>query len=203
MRVKKRNGSFGDVSFDKVLKRLQSLCEIEPKLVNIDVHEVTKKVCNEICDGITTTELDELAANVCTSKSTIDPRYGDLGSRTIISNNHKNTNKSFSKTMRDIYNFPEQNIIADNIYKYINSHKKELDNMIVHDRDYTFDYFSYKTLEKAYLIKLNGAIKERIQYLFLRVAIGINCDNKKDVLPSIEETDTLMSPKYVTRHTQT
>ena len=201
MNVQKRNGSQELVSFDKITKRLQSLCDITPKLNNVNIYEVAQKVCNEICNGITTSELDELSANICTSKSTIQPEYGILGSRTIISNNHKNTNKSFSKTIKDIYNHKDQNIIADAIYKFINTHKKELDNMIIHERDYTFDYFSFKTLEKAYLIKINGQIKERIQYLFMRVSIGIHYDSGD--LQRIKETYDLTSQKFFTHATPT
>lgn len=201
MNVLKRNGNFEVVSFDKVTKRLQSLCDIEPKLTEPNPYEVAKRVCNEIYDGIKTTELDELAANICTSKSTIEPQYGALGSRTIISNNHKNTNKSFSKTMKDIHSHKDQNIIADDIYKFINTNKKAIDGMIVHERDYGFDYFAFKTLEKAYLIKINGEIKERIQYLFMRVAIGIHWDTGG--LEKIQETYDLMSQKYFTHATPT
>jgi len=201
MNVQKRNGAKEVVSFDKVIKRLQLLCDIKPKLTKTNVFEVAKRVCNEIYDGIKTTELDELAANICTSKSTIEPEYGSLGSRTIISNNHKNTHKSFSKTMKDIYNHKDQNILADDIYKFINNNKKVIDGLIDHNRDYGFDYFAFKTLEKAYLIKINGEIKERIQYLFMRVAIGIHWDTGN--IEKIKETYDLMSQKYFTHATPT
>ena len=201
MNVLKRNGNKESVSFDKVTKRLQAISDMDPKLLKTNVFEIAKKVCNEIHEGIRTTELDELAANICTSRATSEPEYGQLGSRVIISNNHKNTNRSFSESIKDIYNNKDQNIIADNIYKYINTHKKELDNMICHERDYTFDYFSFKTLEKAYLIKINGVIKERIQYLFMRVSIGIHVEGGD--IDKIKETYDLMSCKYFTHATPT
>ncbi len=203
MKVKKRNGNLEDVSFDKVIKRLNKLCEEEP-VIQLDIINIAQKVVNRIYDGVTTIELDELAARTCASAITEDPKYGELASRIIISNNHKNTSPSFSETIYILYN--NKNIfgnhsplIAKDVYEIIMTHKSKLNDVIDYSRDYNFDFFAFKTLEKAYLMKINKKIVERIQHLIMRVSIGIH---KKDLKKAIE-TYNLISNKYFTHATPT
>jgi len=159
MRVKKRNGIFQEVSFDKVIQRLKCLCIIEPKL-NIDVTEIAQKVCARIYDKVSTVELDELAAEQCTQKGVLNLEYGILASRIIISNNHKITSPSFSETVYLLYNNKDVNdqpypLISDELFEFVIKNKNKLNDYIDYSRDFGFDYFGYKTLEKAYLMKIN------------------------------------------------
>ena len=204
MRVKKRNGVLQEVSFDKVIHRLKSLCDMLPKLYNVDVTEIAQKVCSRIYDGVTTIELDELAAEQCTQKSVQHLEYSFLASRIIISNNQKTTSPSFSETTYILYhnkdvhgnNYP---LISETVYKFVMENKNKINDYIDYSRDFNFDYFGYKTLEKAYLMKTNGKIVERIQHLIMRVAIGIHTDNIKNAL----ETYDMISLKHFTHATPT
>ena len=203
MKVTKRTGKLEEVSFDKVTKRLKKLCDVEPKL-SIDVVYIAQKVVARIYDGVKTTELDELAARTCASAITEHPEYGNLASRIIISNNHKNTSPSFSETVYMLYN--NKNIfnnhcplIADDVFNIIIKNKSKLNDVIDYSRDFNFDYFAFKTLEKAYLMKINGKIIERIQHLIMRVSIGIH---KEDIKKAIE-TYNLISSKLFTHATPT
>ena len=203
MKVKKRNGSQEEVSFDKVINRLKKLCAEEPK-IDLDIINIAQKVVNRIYDGVKTTELDELAARTCASAITEDPKYGELASRIIISNNHKNTSPSFSETIYMLYH--NKNIfgksaplIADDVYKLVMNNKSKLNDVIDYSRDFNFDYFAFKTLEKAYLMKINKKIVERIQHLIMRVSIGLH---KSDLKKAIETYD-LISNKYFTHATPT
>jgi len=203
MKVEKRNGNFEVVSFDKVIKRLQALCNMEPKL-DIDVINIAQKVVGRIYDGVKTVELDELAARICTSNITINPSYGVLASRIIISNNHKGTSPSFSETIYILYQNKNKlgnlsPLIAADVYKIVMENKDKLNDIIDYSRDYNFDYFAFKTLEKAYLMKVNKKIIERIQHMILRVSIGIHKQNLKLVI----ETYNLMSNKMFTHATPT
>ena len=204
MRVKKRDGNFQEVSFDKVINRLKSLCEMKPELPNIDVTEIAQKVCSRIYDGVSTKELDELAAEQCTQKSVDHIEYSKLASRIIISNNHKTTSPSFSETIYILYNNKDVHdkpypLISQEVYDFVMENKVKFNNYIDYSRDYNFDYFGFKTLEKAYLMKVNKVIIERIQHLIMRVSIGIHSDNVKDAL----ETYDLISSKYFTHATPT
>ena len=200
--VLKRNGLKEEVSFDKVTRRIKKLCiglseEISPILI-------AQKVCSQIYNNVSTIELDELTAQICISMETLHLDYGILASRIIISNNHKCTSPSFSETIYLLYNNKDSNnnkcpLIADDVYEIIIKNKDKLNTIINYEKDYLFDYFGFKTLEKAYLLKINGKIIERIQHLFMRVSIGIHKDDLKSVIQSYE----LMSQKYFTHATPT
>ncbi len=207
--VVKRNGEREEVSFDKVIRRIRALCsglsnDINPMFVG-------QKVVSQIYDGVKTTELDELAAQICISLETTHLDYGKLASRIIISNNHKNTSPSFSETIYILYHNKDSNgvhcpLIAEDVYQIIMANKSKLNDVLDYERDYLFDYFGFKTLEKAYLMKANvdGAnskprVVERIQHLIMRVSIGIH---KEDIKSAIQSY-TYMSQKYFTHATPT
>lgn len=204
MRVKKRDNTFQEVSFDKVITRLQNLCDMKPILRQIDITEIAQKVCSRIYDEVTTVELDELAAEQCTHKSVEHIEYSHLASRIIISNNQKITSPSFSETIYILYNNLDINgvhspLVSKEVYEFVLKNKNKLNDYIDYSRDFNFDYFGFKTMEKAYLIKKNGKIIERIQHLILRVSIGIHLDNLKDAL----ETYDMISSKHFTHATPT
>ncbi len=207
--VIKRNGVREEVSFDKVIRRIRALCdglstEINPMFVG-------QKVVTQIYDGVKTTELDELAAQICISLETTHLDYGKLASRIIISNNHKNTSPSFSETIYILYNNKDSNgvhcpLIAEDVYQIIMANKSKLNDVLDYERDYLFDYFGFKTLEKAYLMKANvdgvnskPRVVERIQHLLMRVSIGIH---KEDIKSAIQSY-VYMSQKYFTHATPT
>jgi ribonucleoside-diphosphate reductase alpha chain len=198
--VIKRNGVSEEVSFDKVIRRIKKLCNgLSPELNPIIV---AQKVCSQIYNNVSTVELDELAAQMCISMETINLDYGVLASRIIISNNHKCTSPSFSETIYLLYNNKDRNnnkcpLIADDVYQIIMKHKDKLNASINYEKDYLFDYFGFKTLEKAYLMRVNNKIIERVQHLFMRVSIGIHKEDLKSVIESYE----LMSSKYFTHAT--
>jgi ribonucleoside-diphosphate reductase alpha chain len=200
MRVIKRNGEMEDVSFDKVLNRLKNLSSG----LTIDVSEIAQKVCSRIYDGVKTFELDELAAYLCSSMSIEHPDYSLLASRIIISNHHKNTSPSFSETIQVLYNNVDNHnnhipLVSEELYNIVIKNKEKLNTYIDYQRDYLFDYFGFKTLERAYLIRVNKKIIERPQHMWMRVAIGIHGNDIKDVL----QTYDLMSKKYFTHATPT
>lgn len=200
MHVVKRNLQKEDVSFDKVLNRLKNLSND----LHINVYELAQKVCTRIYDGVDTCELDELAAYLSSSMSIDNPDYSTLASRIIISNHHKNTSPSFSETIQILYNNKDIHgndspLISKELYEIVNKNKEKLNNYIDYQRDFLFDYFGFKTLERAYLIKINKKIIERPQHLWMRVSIGIHGEDIKEVL----ETYDLMSKKYFTHATPT
>ena len=200
--VIKRNGLKEEVSFDKVTRRLKKLCEGLSDKINPII--IAQKVCSQIYNNVTTIELDELAAQLCISMSTTHLDYGKLASRIIISNNHKFTSPSFSETIYLLKNSKNMNgdispLISDSLYDIVMKNKDKLNNVIKYENDYLFDYFGFKTLEKAYLLKVNGKVVERIQHLFLRVSIGIHGKDLKSAVKSYE----LMSNKYFTHATPT
>ena len=200
MKVEKRTGELEDVSFDKVLRRLQHLSNE----LNVDIYEISQKVCGRIFNGVKTSELDELAAQLCSSMMIENPDYGALAARIIISNHHKNTSPSFSETIQIMYDNKDiegnsSPLVNDKLYEVVMNNKEKLNSYIVHNRDYTLDYFGFKTLERAYLTKVNGRIVERPQYMWMRVALGIHGDDFKDAL----HTYDLMSQKYFTHATPT
>ena len=176
MRVLKRDGEYEDVSFDKVLRRIKNLSN---GLDGVETDEVAQKICGRIYDGVKTTELDELTATTCSTMSTIHPNYGILASRIIISNMHKITPDTFSEAIEKLYNVVDIHgnntpLISDELYEVVKQNKEEIDKQIVIDRDYLFDYFGYKTLERSYLLKIKGIQIERPQYMWMRVSIGIH-----------------------------
>jgi ribonucleotide reductase alpha subunit len=200
MKVIKRNGEYEDVSFDKVLMRLKNLS----KDLTINVSELAQKVCARIYDGVKTCELDEMAAYLCSSMSLNNPEYNILASRIIISNHHKNTSPSFSETVITLYNNTDIHnnsypLVSEELYNIVSKNKEKLNTYIDYQRDYLFDYFGFKTLERAYLIKVNKKIIERPQHMWMRVAIGIHGNDIKDVLLTYD----LLSKKYFTHATPT
>jgi ribonucleoside-diphosphate reductase alpha subunit len=204
MRVTKRNGELEDIYFDKILKRIKTLGK-ESGIVSINYSSLSMKVIDQLYDKIPTTKIDELTAEQCASLSTQHPDYGILAGRIVISNHQKNTLNTFSEVMEKLYFYYKQSnnqhspLISKEAWDVISANKTVFNNMVVHDRDYLFDYFGFKTLERSYLFKINNVVVERPQYMWLRVAIGIHGDNIKD----IEETYTFMSQKYFTHATPT
>ena len=204
MKVIKRNGSAEAVSFDKITARVKKLCYgINQEFV--EPVENAKHGIKSIYDGVSTTELDNLAAETAATMAATHPDYSLLAARIAISNLHKNTNKSFSATMEILYNYidPKNNqkasLIADDIMAIIRDNREKLDSAIIYDRDFVFDYFGFKTLEKSYLMRANGEVVERPQHLLMRAAIGIH---QQDVDAAIE-TYNLMSEKWFIHATPT
>jgi ribonucleoside-diphosphate reductase alpha chain len=200
MRVIKRNSEMEDVSFDKVLNRLKNLSSG----LTIDVSEIAQKVCSRIYDGVKTHELDELAAYLCSSMSIEHPDYSILASRIIVSNHHKNTSPSFSETIQTLYNNVDNHnnpipLVSEELYSVVQKNKEKLNTCMDYQRDYLFDYFGFKTLERAYLLRVNKKIIERPQHMWMRVAIGIHGHDIKEVL----QTYDLLSRKYFTHATPT
>jgi ribonucleoside-diphosphate reductase alpha chain len=202
MFVAKRDGRKESVKFDKITARIEKLC-YGFKLV--DPIDVAKKVIEGLFDGVTTSELDNLAAETAASLTTKHPDYALLASRIAVSNLHKNTTKSFSETMKRMYEYVDKKtgknaaLLADDVYQIIRDNAELLDSSIIYDRDFGFDYFGFKTLEKSYLLKIDGKIAERPQHLFMRVSIGIH---KEDVESAIK-TYHLMSERWFTHATPT
>jgi ribonucleoside-diphosphate reductase alpha chain len=204
MFVLKRDGRKEAVQFDKITARIQKLCySLNADLV--DPIDVAKKVIEGLYDGVTTSELDNLAAETAASLTTKHPDYALLASRIAVSNLHKNTTKSFSGTMKMLYEYidpkaqKEAPLIADDVWEIIQKNSDILDSSIIYDRDFGFDYFGFKTLEKSYLLKVNGKIVERPQHLFMRVSVGIH---KEDIESAIK-TYNLMSERWFTHATPT
>jgi ribonucleoside-diphosphate reductase alpha chain len=204
MYVLKRDGNKESVKFDKITARVQKLCYgLEPQHVN--PVSVAMKVIEGIYAGVTTHELDNLAAEIAASLTTTHPDYALLASRIAVSNLHKSTNKSFSKTMAALYNFVDPKtglhapLIADDVHEIIQKNAQLLDSTIIYDRDFGYDYFGFKTLERSYLLRLNGKVAERPQHMLMRVAVGIH---KEDIDAAIE-TYNLMSERWFTHATPT
>src|SRR5690349_11991635 len=203
MNVIKRNGKKETVKFDKITARVQKLSYGLSSLV--DIYEVAKKTIEGIYEGVPTTELDNLAAETAASLTTTHPDYAILASRIAVSNLHKNTVKSFSATMRKLHSYTnpangkKMPLIADDIMQIINDNAELLDSTIIYDRDFGFDYFGFKTLEKSYLLRLDGKVSERPQHMYMRVAIGIH---KEDIESAIK-TYHLMSERWFTHATPT
>ena len=204
MFVIKRDGKKEAVHFDKITARIYKLIyglSISEK----DVIEIAKKVIQGIYDNVTTTELDNLTAETAAAQTTIHPDFSVLAARIAVSNLHKNTLKSFSKTAKLLYEYTDPvtqthaPLISEEIYKIIRKNADELDSSLIYDRDYNFDYFGFKTLERSYLIRTNGKVTERPQHLFMRVALGIH---KEDIQAAIE-TYNLMSEKWFIHATPT
>jgi len=204
MKVKKRNGELEEMRYDKITKRISVLCH-DLNMEYIDPTFVTLKVTSGIYDGISTTELDVLAAETAAAMVTTHPDYAKLAGRLAVSNLHKTTPRKFSQSIKELYSFiepktgKESSLIDDNIYQFVLSNKEILDGAINQNRDLDFDYFGFKTLERSYLLKIGNRIVERPQYLYMRVAVGI-C--KGDVEMALRIYDDL-SQHYYTHATPT
>ena len=204
MYVIKRDGNRESVKFDKITARVQKLCYgLDP--IHLNPVPVAMKVIEGIYEGVTTSELDNLAAEIAASLTTKHPDYALLASRIAVSNLHKNTNKSFSKTMEALYHYIDPKngkkapLLADDVHEIIQKNAQLLDSTIIYDRDFGYDYFGFKTLEKSYLLKLNGKVAERPQHMIMRVAIGIH----KDDIDAAIKTYNLMSERWFTHATPT
>lgn len=204
MQVIKRDGRREPVKFDKITSRIEKLCYgLNPDY--IEPIEVAKKVINGLFDGVTTTQLDDLAAEVAASMTALHPDYAILAARIAVSNLHKETKKSFSETMRDLHQYIDKKtgqpaaLIADDIMAIIKKNADELDSAIIYSRDYDYDYFGFKTLDRSYLLKIDGKIVERPQHMLMRVAVGIHRDDIASAIKSYE----LMSERWFTHATPT
>lgn len=198
MKVKKRDGSFEEMRYDKITRRITIFCN-DLNMEYIDPTYVTLKVTQGIYDGITTTELDVLASETAASLVTTHPDYAKLAGRLAVSNLHKTTPKKFSQSIKELYSFiepktgKESSLISDEVYKFVIENKDVLDGAIEQDRDLIFDYFGFKTLERSYLLKIGNKIVERPQYMYMRVAVGI-C--KGDVQMALRIYDDLSQHFY-------
>jgi len=204
MQVKKRNGIFEDVSFDKILNRVKKLGTNIKPILSINYTELIMKVIDQLHSNISTSVIDELTAEQCASLNTKHPDYGVLASRIIISNNHKNTLESFYETMHKLYSFTDIHdkhipLVHNDFWNCIEKNKDCFNSIIDYERDFEIDYFGFKTLERAYLMKINKVVVERPQHMWLRVAIGIHGDD----IESVKTTYHLMSQKYFTHATPT
>ncbi|HRD82121.1 MAG TPA: ribonucleoside-diphosphate reductase subunit alpha [Saprospiraceae bacterium] len=204
MYVLKRSGKQEEVSFDKITARVKKLCYgLDSQYV--DYIEISKKVIQGLYAGVSTTELDNLAAETAASMAAVHPDYALLAARIAVSNLHKNTDKSFSRTMKELYHYidpktgEKAGLIGDETFEVIWKYRDELDSAIIYDRDYEFDYFGFKTLERSYLLKMNGKVMERPQQMLLRVAVGIHGENIEAAI----ETYHLMSEKWFIHATPT
>ena len=204
MLVVKRDGHRESVKFDKITARIEKLCYgLDPKFVN--PVEVAMKVINGLYDGVSTQELDNLAAEIAATLTTRHPDFAKLAARIAVSNLHKVTSKSFSNTMKRLYQHVDpkngQNapLISKETWKVIKEHAAELDEAIIYDRDFSYDFFGFKTLERSYLMKIDGKTVERPQHMLMRVAVGIHGSD----VPAAIETYNLMSEKWFTHATPT
>ena len=204
MQVIKRNGKREAVSFDKITARIKKLCYgLHPD--HVDAIEISKKVIQGIYDGVRTSELDELAAETAASMATNHPDYALLAARIAISNLHKNTEKSFSSTMEGLFKYidpktdEKAGLIGDDAMKIIRKYSDKIDSAIIYDRDYSFDYFGFKTLQRSYLLKMDGNIVERPQHMLMRAAIGIHGED----IDAAINTYNLMSEKWFIHATPT
>jgi ribonucleoside-diphosphate reductase alpha chain len=203
MFVVKRDGRKETVKFDKITARISKLCYGLNPIV--DPLKIAMKVIEGVFDGVTTSQLDTLAAEIAATNTTTHPDYALLASRIAIGNLHKNTKKSFSQTISDLYNYVDPKtgkgagLIAEDVYNVITENAPLLDSTIIYDRDFQFDYFGFKTLEKSYLLKMHGAVVERPQHLFMRVAVGIH----KTDLDEIVKTYNMISEGWFTHATPT
>ncbi|MCY1223347.1 Ribonucleoside-diphosphate reductase 1 subunit alpha [compost metagenome] len=203
MYVVKRDGHREPVMFDKITDRIKKLCYGLNDLV--DPVKVAMRVIEGLYDGVTTSELDNLAAETAASMTIAHPDYAQLAARIAISNLHKNTTKSFSETMKEMFFYvnPRTNqeapLLSEEVYNVIQENAAFLDSHVIYNRDFNYDYFGFKTLERSYLLKINGKIVERPQHMLMRVAVGIHLND----LDAVLETYDLMSKKFFTHATPT
>lgn len=199
--VTKRNGKTENISFDKILKRLKALGKNE---LSVNYTSLVQKIIDRLYNGISTILIDELTAQQCASLATTHPDYGVLASRILMSNHHKNTNQDMYKVSKKLYDFKDIHgvhhpIISKEQFNIIKKNKTAIQSIIDYDRDFLIDYFGFKTLERAYLLRINKVIVERPQQMWMRVAIGIHKDN----MEKVKETYDYMSQKYFTHATPT
>ena len=203
MYVVKRDGRKEPIMFDKITARIRKLNYGLNALV--DPVRVAMRVIEGLYDGVTTSELDNLAAEIAATMTTTHPDYAQLAARISVSNLHKNTKKSFSETMKDLYEYVNPRtgkkapLLSDEVHEIIEKNADVLDSNIIYNRDFGYDFFGFKTLERSYLLKINGKIAERPQHMLMRVAVGIHLDDMDSVL----ETYELMSKRYFTHATPT
>lgn len=199
MYVYKRDGRKEPVRFDKITARVQRLCYgLNPN--HVEPVAITQKVISGVYQGVTTIELDNLAAEIAATMTTIHPDYAVLAARIAVSNLHKQTTKQYSKVSKDLYEYinPKTGLhspmISKETYDIIMEHEDELNSAIVYDRDFNYNYFGFKTLERSYLLRINGKVAERPQHLIMRVAVGIHGND----IPRVIETYNLMSQRFFT-----
>ena len=204
MLVIKRDGRKETVKFDKITARIEKLSYgLNSDFVK--TIEIAKKVIDGLYDGVSTQELDELAAETAATLTTKHPDFATLAARIAVSNLHKTTSKSFSSTMKRLYTYvnpktgENASLLSKEVYGIINKNAALLDSSIIYDRDFSYDYFGFKTLEKSYLLKLDGKVVERPQHMLMRVAVGIHMDD----IDSVLETYNLLSEKWFTHATPT
>ena len=203
MQVLKRSGKLEEVSFDKITARVKKL--VYGLSDHVNPIKISMKVIEGLYDGVTTSDLDNLAAETAATMAAVHPDYALLASRVAISNLHKNTNKSFSETMRALYDYVDPvtnqraSLISEETINTIEKHADALDSAIIYDRDFTFDYFGFKTLERSYLLRMDGKVAERPQHMLMRAAVGIHGED----VDSAIETYNLMSEKWFIHATPT
>ena len=203
MFVVKRDGHKEPIMFDKITARVKKLCYGLNGLV--DPVRVSMRVIEGLYDGVSTSELDNLASEISATMTTTHPDYAQLAARISVSNLHKNTKKSFSDTMKDLYEYVNPRtgkkapLLSKEVYETIKKNSERLDSSIIYNRDYGYDFFGFKTLEKSYLLKLSGKIAERPQHMLMRVSVGIHLDD----IDSVIETYDLMSKRFFTHATPT
>ena len=204
MYVYKRDGRKEPVRFDKITARISRLCYgLDPG--HIDPVKVTQRIISGVYEGVTTEELDNLAAETAAYMTTVHPDYATLAARLAISNLHKQTTKMFSQVISDLHHYvnPENNkpapLISKDVYDTVMTHKDRLNSAIVYDRDFQFNYFGFKTLERSYLLRMHGKVAERPQHMIMRVAIGIHSEDIEGAI----ESYNLMSERYFTHASPT
>jgi ribonucleoside-diphosphate reductase alpha chain len=204
MIIIKRDGSEESVKFDKISSRIKKQTYgLEQD--HVEYMEVAKKVIAGVYDGVTTRELDNLAAETAASLTRIHPDYSILAARLALTSLKKDVKKSFKKTIIDLYNYKDSKtnesapLVSKEIYELVNDNHRKIESMIIHDRDYDFEYFGFKTLERSYLLKMNGKTVETPQHMYMRVSLGIWGDNFKEV----QKTYELLSTGQFTHATPT
>ena len=202
MRVTKRSGTFEDMQFDKILKRVKTIGEEQN--IKLGFSQLCLKVIDQLYDGIPTSKIDELMAEQCASLISDHPDYGRMAAAVSMSNLHKNTSKSFYETIKQLWTFSDIHgkptpLVSQDLWTVVNKHHEVLENMLDYNRDYLIDYFGLKTLERAYLMRTNKIIVERPQHMWLRVSIGIHGDD----ISKVKETYDLMSRLFFTHATPT
>src|SRR5690606_5558673 len=203
MNVVKRDGRKEPMMFDKITARVRKLCYGLNQMV--DPVKVAMRVIEGLYDGVTTSELDNLAAETAAAMTVTHPDYAKLAARISVSNLHKNTKKYFTEVMTDLYEYVNPRtgkkapMISDEVYQVIMENADALNSAIIYNRDFNYDYFGFKTLERSYLLKINGNVAERPQHMLMRVSVGIHLND----LDAAIETYELMSKKYFTHATPT
>ena len=205
MYVIKRNGNHEPVYFDKITDRIKKLINKEPILTIVDPIIIAQKVVSGVFKGVTTQQLDNLASETAAYMSTVHPEYETLASRLVISNMHKETSSNYIDVCNRMYNHinpkTKQNapLLSESCYNIIKKHIDRIQSIIDYERDYGYDFFGFKTLEKSYLTKINNEVVERPQHLLMRVSVGIHGDNIEKIITTYD----LMSKRYYTHATPT